>query len=76
MNNISNSAAHNITQLTLALDNNDVKRDNFELKSFQKTIQNIVYNNKGESGWVRLRGLSVGLVYTFVVSWAILRRPE
>lgn len=43
---LSNSASHNITQLTLALDKNNIKRQDFELKTFQKTIQQMVYYNK------------------------------
>lgn len=46
---LSNSAGKDISQLTLNLDRNNVKRQDFELKTFQKTIQQLVYYNKDNS---------------------------
>lgn len=43
---LSNSAARDISKLTLDLDKNNMKRNEFELKTFQKAIQQNVYYNK------------------------------
>lgn len=43
---LSNSAAKEIAHLTLEFEKNNVKRNEFELKKFQKTIQNFVYHKK------------------------------
>lgn len=43
----SNSAAKDISLLTYELDKQNKERDSFELKVFQKSIQQSVYYNKG-----------------------------
>lgn len=43
---LSNSAAKEIAQLTLEFEKSNIKRNDFELKKFQKTIQNFVYHKK------------------------------
>jgi len=45
----SNSAAKDISLLTYDLDKQNIKRESFELKSFQKSIQQNVYHHKGLS---------------------------
>jgi hypothetical protein len=45
---LSNSAASEIAQLTLEYERANVKRADFELKKFEKIIQNSVYHKKGK----------------------------
>ncbi len=46
---LSNSAAKEISHMTLNFDKQNVKRENFEVKLFQSEIQSSIYNHKDEN---------------------------